>query len=200
MSTAWLALLTMVVVADHFRSPRRDQGAAAASVISRGELAKLEETLSTHGQTLEALRRQPASVTQSSFTEMQEKLDGRLSRIEKAIEDTAPKSDLVSVQQQMNAIEMRVAQLSKLSRRASPPSAIVVPTKSEALSPPFRIVGVELRGGERFLSVLPLGAPTLTDLHLLRPGDSQGDWHLDALEPKAAVFGVHGHSQQIPFP
>jgi hypothetical protein len=55
--------------------------------------------------------------------------------------------------------------------------------------PPFNVVGVELRGGERFLSVAAPGVVG-ADVRLLREGDAVGAWHLLAIEAHAAVFRV----------
>ena len=195
---AWLALLTTVVIADHFRSKPRTHD--ESSGVSHAELATLQQSLSSQGEALETLRRHPALVTQSSFLDAQQKLEVRLTRIEQALEDSAPKTDVGSLQEHLSAIETRVAQLSKPLRRpsAAPPSP--GPTTQEALTPPFLILGAELRGGEHFLSLLPTGTQTIKGVHLLRPGESEGEWLLEALDTNTAVFHVRDRIQRIQLP
>jgi hypothetical protein len=58
--------------------------------------------------------------------------------------------------------------------------------------PPFNVVGVELRGGERFLSVTAPKASSVLDVWLLREGDAVGAWHLLAIECAAVSRGRPG--------
>jgi hypothetical protein len=76
----------------------------------------------------------------------------------------------------------------------------VEPAKPKLPEPPFSVVGVELRGGERFLSVASLKASSVLDVWLLRAGDAVGAWHLQAIEARAAVFRVDGQTQRIALP
>lgn len=65
--------------------------------------------------------------------------------------------------------------------------------------PPFSIVGVEYRGGERFLSVAPTGSTQLSQIYLVRPGDAVAGttWRLSNLDDRAARFDVAGNSRTI---
>ena len=62
------------------------------------------------------------------------------------------------------------------------------------------MIGLELRGGERFLSVAAPGAASVLDISLLRVGDAAGAWHLQAIEARAAAFRVDGQTVRIPLP
>ena len=66
--------------------------------------------------------------------------------------------------------------------------------------PPFRVLGVELRGGERFLSITSTAAASLAGARLLREGDADGGWHLQSIEARAAVFRVDGQVQRLAVP
>lgn len=68
--------------------------------------------------------------------------------------------------------------------------------KSVPLSPPFSVLGVESRGGERFLAVAPPDSRSLMDVRLLHSGEQFGAWHLKVLEPNSAVFAVAAQPDQ----
>ena len=195
---AWLLLLTLVVCTDHLRSVRAKR--EESSGVSRAELTTLQQSLSSQAEAMEALKRQPVPVTQAHFLDTQEKLDARLIRLEQAIEGSALKADIGSLQEHMDAIEARVVQISKSSRRAASTPSNPPSTPQEALTPPFLILGAEMRGGERFLSLLPTGTQTIAGVHLLRPGESEGEWHLETLDTKTAVFHVRDRMERIELP
>ncbi|HEY3592184.1 MAG TPA: hypothetical protein VGL07_19270 [Buttiauxella sp.] len=71
-------------------------------------------------------------------------------------------------------------------------SAITVP-----LAAPFILTGIELRGGQHFAVVAPLGATSLSQMQLLSPGDSAWGWQLRSIEGNQAVFSVNGIPQRL---
>jgi hypothetical protein len=89
----------------------------------------------------------------------------------------------------LSALEEHLRQL-KQAHRASTGTT----TASTVSAPvaPFAVLGLEHRGGERFLSVAALPVSTLAQVHLLRVGDQvsgvPGDWRLEQLEGMTAVF------------
>ncbi|WP_349571128.1 hypothetical protein [Azotobacter salinestris] len=54
--------------------------------------------------------------------------------------------------------------------------------------PPFQVVGIEHRGGEAFLAVLPPQGQQLRDIDLVRPGEAIQGWRLSALGARTAQF------------
>lgn len=58
------------------------------------------------------------------------------------------------------------------------------------------LIGLELRGPERFLAVAPAGSQTLNEVRLLRSGDHFGAWTLQRLDRQAAVFASPGQPDQ----
>ena len=72
--------------------------------------------------------------------------------------------------------------------------------KPKVQEPPFSVVGLELRGGERFLSIAAAGASSLPDVRLLREGESVGPWQLQTIEAHAAVFREDGQTLRVAVP
>jgi len=73
-------------------------------------------------------------------------------------------------------------------RSNNPPPHIAQTKKVKPQVPTFTINGVELRGGERFLIILPSGSSTLGEATLLRQGESTARWRLDAIHGLTAVL------------
>ena len=66
--------------------------------------------------------------------------------------------------------------------------------------PPFDVVGLELRGGKSYVSIESRGATALTDLRLLREGESIGAWQLQAIDAHAVVFRVDDQTVRVALP
>ena len=67
-------------------------------------------------------------------------------------------------------------------------------------APEDRARGVRVRGGERFVSIASRGATALTDLRLLREGESIGAWQLQAIDAHAVVFRVDDQTVRVALP
>lgn len=87
----------------------------------------------------------------------------------------------------------------KRSAAKSPPARKAKPKPAMPEPPPFHVVGVEYRGGERFLSVAPPGSTRLSQIYLIRPGDAVAGtaWQLNALDDRSARFDVAGTPRTI---
>jgi len=76
----------------------------------------------------------------------------------------------------------------------------LVPFRSGNMAHLQRELGVELRGGERFLSITSTAAASLAGARLLREGDAEGGWQLQSIEAQAGVFQVNGQTQRVAVP
>ena len=90
--------------------------------------------------------------------------------------------------------------------KAKPSSAVPPPAKSKKtarpprpapVSPPFTVMAIESRGGERFLTAAPLGSRSLAEVRLLHRGERIGSWHLKTLGLTTAIFSVPAQPDQI---
>ncbi|MCX2706994.1 MULTISPECIES: hypothetical protein [unclassified Pseudomonas] len=110
-------------------------------------------------------------------------------------------TDMTALEQRLAAAE---ATLEKMSvRPAMPAAATTQPkasssekAKAKALTPPFTLLGIETRGDVRFVATLPVGAHSLTTMHLLQPGDSFNSWQLRAIRADQVVFHIPGHGDR----
>jgi hypothetical protein len=149
-------------------------------------------------QQAEVDRRLPAPLRQADFATAQQVLDERIARIEAAQSADSLAIDLQTLQARVNGIETRLEKARQVASAARPRAPVV--TKPKVPEPPFRVLGVELRGGERFLSITSTAAASLAGARLLRQGDAEGGWQLQSIEAQAGVFQVNGQTQRVAVP
>lgn len=189
------AAIAMLVIVDHRRLAHLAR--TSPSYASHTDVRMLQQRLDAFDIALTRLQHAPASVTQATFDVTRQTLDARLSKLEQ-LSTTAATTDAV------NALDARVHQL-EIHQAASAQAASKAATSRHhhvALRvprmPPFAILGEEQRGGQTFLTIAPPHWHALGDVHVLQPGDNEGDWQLEALDGYTATFRVDGQIQRLP--
>jgi hypothetical protein len=195
----WLAFISAFALIDHVALSRFK---ATASTTGDTELTALQGRVAAVEHTVETLRRQPAPVSAPQLEAMRSALVEQLAPLEQLSKMAASKDDFAAVQARLSALETRLLRL-KQTQQAARRGATATPS-ANAPEPPFAVLGVELRGGERFLSVAPLPVSTLGQVRLVRVGDQlrdlAGGWRLEALEGATAVFRSEGRLARINIP
>lgn len=125
--------------------------------------------------------------------EIQELRDGLTARAT-AADMTALRARLEQVEQQLLELKTQPSTPPSTSSVAKPKQT--AHPKPISLSPPFSVLSVESRGGERFLAVAPHDSRSLMDVWLLHSGEQLGTWHLKVLEPNSAIFAVAAQPDQ----
>ncbi|MHC8380581.1 chemotaxis protein [Pseudomonas sp. LB3P14] len=125
--------------------------------------------------------------------EIQELRDGLAAR-STAADMTALRARLEQVEQQL--LDLRTKPSSPPPTPSATKPKKTARPKPALLSPPFSVLSVESRGGERFLAVAPHDSRSLTDVRLLHSGEQLGAWHLKVLEPNSAIFAVDAQPDQ----
>ena len=125
--------------------------------------------------------------------ELQELRDG--------LADRATEADMIALRARLEHVEQQLLELKSQPPLPSPTPSSAKPKKTAQpkpapLPPPFSVLGVEYRGGERFLAVAPTDSRSLNDIQLLHNGEKFGTWQLKVMEPKAAIFAVTAHPDQ----
>ena len=125
--------------------------------------------------------------------EIQELRDGLAAR--------ASAADMTALRGRVEHVEQQLLNL-KTQPSPPPPTSSTTKPKQTArpkpipLSPPFSVLSVESRGGERFLAVAPHDSRSLKDVRLLHRGEQLGAWYLKVLEPNSAIFAVAAQPDQ----
>jgi len=169
------------------QSRSSDQGAHLQALASR--VGDLEQQAS-------AAKRQPKFVAQPDFDAARQALQTRLAQVERTQATDAHAAELQDLQSRMGKVEAG----SKRAPAAAAPRRTAEPAPPKMPEPAFSVAGVELRGGERFLSIAPPVATSVRELRLLREGDAIDGWQLQAIEAHAAVFRVDGQTRLIVLP
>ena len=118
---------------------------------------------------------------------------------------TAAEEQVMVLKASIEMIDIRLQELSK--PQTTEPPAAVSPPKTVIRKkpppahqpPPFTVIGIEYRGGERFLSVAPPGSTQLSQINLIRPGDgvTGTSWKLKSMDGRLAHFEVAGLSRTL---
>ena len=118
---------------------------------------------------------------------------------------TAAEEQVMVLKASIEMIEIRLQELSK-PLTTEPP--VIAPLPKPVIRkkpppapqpPPFTVIGIEYRGGERFLSVAPPGSTQLSQINLIRPGDgvTGTSWKLKSMDGRLAHFEVAGLSRTL---
>ena len=180
----WLLLISAVVVIDHvILSTRADR---TEDAVPATQLSELEAQLAELAREIEQQRQGPAALRWERYESERVALDQRLEALEQAVDDR-PTIDLQSLQTRIDRLEVRLATVGSAPTAASRPP-VRAPARPRHVEPSFRVIGVELRAGERFLSILPTDAAALAQARLLRAGETETGWRLEVIEDGGAVF------------
>ena len=156
-------------------------------------------------------------VTNDDFRSGQQALSNRIDAIQayakqasKNTQDlsmrvTAAEEQVMVLKASIEMIEIRLQELSK-PLTTEPP--VIAPLPKPVIRkkpppapqpPPFTVIGIEYRGGERFLSVAPPGSTQLSQINLIRPGDGVTGtaWKLKSMDGRFAHFEVAGLSRTL---
>ena len=183
-AVTWLLLISAVVVIDHVILSTRADGTDDA--VPAMQLSELEAQLAELARELEQQRQEPAALRWERYESERVALDQRLEALEQAVDDR-PTIDLQSLQTRIDRLEVRLATVRSAPTAASRPP-VRAPARPRPIEPSFRVIGVELRAGERFLSILPTDAAALAQARLLRAGETETGWRLEVIEDGGAVF------------
>lgn len=192
---AWLAFISALVLINYVASSNSDN----SSVVDE-RLLLLEVRMDAVAERLEQDRRQPVRVPLVRYDSDRRALEQRLAAIEHALGERLLASELGALQARLDVLEARPlprpASVSTLRPRTRATTSI----RTAPAVPDFRVMGIELRGGERFVSILPSGSGTLSQARLLLIGEEESGWQLDAIKAGSATFRKAGAVHHLPIP
>ncbi|KAA5921797.1 hypothetical protein F1536_19705 [Achromobacter xylosoxidans] len=162
-------------------------------------LQRLEAQTTGLAETVEAIQQRPAVATAADLKDTRQILEARAAQVEKSLNGYAAADDLQALR--VEIVQIKARQAAARAAAPSQPRASRPATASKAEPPPFRVVGVELRAGQRSVSVAPTAGDFTPDqLQVLLPGDAVGPWRLQAIEGNAAVFQVGDQTRRVAIP
>ena len=191
----WLALVSAIAIVDSVALSRLVE--QSRSSVQNAQMQALATRVSDLEHQAEAAKRQPKPVVQGDFDAARQALEERLAHVEQAQATDAHGDDIKALQARVGVLEAR---LKKRALSATTARKTAETAKPKVPEPPFNVVGLELRGGERFVSIASRGATALIDLRLLREGGSIGAWQLQAIDAHAAVFRADNQTVRLALP
>lgn len=173
--------------------------------------AQLDEGQSKLSREFEQLltQQQHQATAQAEQQRWREEATATLQSLTDASEAYPAPVDLTPLQGRLQVLEQKLQTLETRPPQAATPrpelrrhtqrvAARPLPVKPV---PPFSALGIETRGAETFLSVLPNDMPALRYVRLLQPGEAFGGWQLQSASQGTATFMVGGHPvQSLPVP
>lgn len=165
------------------------------------QLQRLETQLAELADTVQVLQAPPGPVTTSTLLDVQQQLENRLIQIEQAQAGGATTEELHTLR----------AEFEQLKARQEAPRAVVPaqprparPTTSAPRPEPFlyHVVGVELRAGQRSISLAPTAGELSTrQILVLLPGEVvDNKWRLESIGGNTAVFRSGNQTRQLAIP
>lgn len=196
---AWLVLTSALAIVNHvalFRH-KEDVDRQLSMSVDSAQLSLYVEKLEQLQEQVTTLTSAPTSLSETHFAIERQTLLDQIEAIKRTLPDFALASELEAIRDQVRRVGR--PQKARRAEAASPPVAKAVAQPDE-LHPPFTVIAVEGRGGERFLSVLPLGSRTLADVQLLRVGEALDTWQLSSIEAATALFQVGERQHRVALP
>ena len=166
-------------------------------------LQRLEVQATGLAETIEAIQQRPAVATDADLKDTRQILEARAAQVEKSLSGYAAADDLQALRAEVEQIKARqtAAPVPRAAAPAQPRASGKAAAKPEPPPLPFRVVGAELRAGQRSVSVAPSSADFTPDqLQVLLPGDALGPWHLQAIEGNTAVFQAGNQTRRVAIP
>ncbi|HCF2456879.1 TPA: hypothetical protein NIA41_000434 [Pseudomonas aeruginosa] len=194
-AAVWLIALSGGLASVKMDAVRLSAPAAPSPLPAR--LDALDARLEQVEQRLASLGKAPQAVAPEALEGVRTQLEERLAGVE------ANLAAVNSEMQDLLALQSRFDKLEATWRAAIKPSPSVrvsAPRPVKAVAPPFQVLGLEVRGGEPFVTVAPPGATSLEQLRLLPVGESEQGWRLQSIDASHAVFRVNGQTQRLVLP
>lgn len=190
-----------------------------------GSVSTLEEVSVKNGKQLESLSAGLLSVTNqmSSYKNDLSKFSSTLNGF--SSEEQAQRTAIDGHSEQINAFSARITQMEErvaglikaesnnvknsqkqVTREKTPVKSGAANTAKKrdrsvrraAVEAPFVLTGIERRGGQMFVVVIPRGNSQISAMRLLSPGDGMMGWTLRAIRDNGtAVFSVNGAEQSL---
>ena len=163
-------------------------------------LQRLEAQAVGLAEAIEAIQQRPTVATAADLKDTRELLEARAAQVETTLSGYAAADDLQALRTEVEQIKTRQT-VARAAAPAPPRTPSRPSAKPEPPPLPFRIVGAELRAGQRSLSVAPNnGNFTPDQLQVLLPGDAVGPWRLQAVEGNTAVFQAGDQTRRMAIP
>ncbi|AUQ24263.1 hypothetical protein [Dickeya zeae] len=195
---AWVSVLTVFIslsyraIADLAERKQVDA--------SLQQIRVLEESVTELADSMRVLQTHTLPVSATALRELQQHVENRLAQIEQKQENQASTQ---AVQTLRDEFEQLKSQQAVAIPNTATTSHIARPaaTAPKKMPFPFRILGLELRAGQRMVSIAPAsGEPAPTQIQVVLPGETVGQWRLKTIDGDTAIFSHAGQTHRLAIP
>ncbi|MBV4413508.1 hypothetical protein J0B02_11850 [Enterobacteriaceae bacterium YMB-R22] len=173
------------------------------------ELDQLGERVSRNGEalknmvaSLKAVKGMPV-VDKTAFEQLVQQVRQLESRERQAM-PSGLAATMALLQTRVDALEKEKRAVGKQSAQPASSAGAVAPAvkktpprRARAITAPFRVTGIERRGGSVVVAVAPLRAFSLADIRLIETGETFQGWTLQSAAGNQAQFSVAGRTQSL---
>ena len=164
------------------------------------QLQVLEGRIAELADDVQAQQARPEAATAAALQDTRQHLEAEITRLEQSLTGFATQADLQALQPDIE--QLKAQRQAAVSVPAAPRPAKRAAAPKPAPEPfPFRVIGAELRAGQRAVSIAPATEPLATgQIQVLLPGDRAGRWQLQSIDGNTAVFQAGGQTRRLAIP
>ncbi|QPI43587.1 hypothetical protein [Pectobacterium aroidearum] len=194
----WLSVLTAFAVLNYRATAdlvKREQVDASLQ-----QVRVLEGRLTELADNIRALEARPLPASATALRSMQQSLETRIAQMEQKQENYASTQVVQTLRDelaQFKSQQKAAIQSAPTTSRTTNPAA----TAPRKMPFPFRILGLELRAGQRMVSIAPAsGEPAPEQIQLVLPGETVSQWRLETIDGDTAIFSRAGQTRRLAIP
>ncbi|MCD9007463.1 hypothetical protein LDO31_14685 [Luteimonas sp. XNQY3] len=195
----WAVLVSLATVVNFASGPA--QLRPPGPDVPDTRLSVLETQLAELRQQAERWDQQPAAVTEARFDDARRALEQRLASVEQTLGERVSGEELDALREHIERIDAHLQQAAQPPPAPTPTRPSTPPAPPQPPPLPFAIVGLELRGGQRFIAITPTGASSgRVSTRVLHAGETESGWRLEAIEGRTAVLRHGAHVRRVDVP
>ncbi|MEQ9924877.1 hypothetical protein ABRP60_07845 [Pectobacterium brasiliense] len=194
----WLGVLTALAVLNYRATAnlvKREQVDASLQ-----QIQVLEGQLTELADNIQALEARPVPASATALRSMQHSLETRIAQMEQKQENYASTQVVQTLRDelaQLKSQQKAAIQSAPTTSRTTNPAA----TAPRKMPFPFRILGLDLRAGQRMVSIAPAsGEPAPEQIQLVLPGETVSQWRLETIDGDTAIFSRAGQTRRLAIP
>nr|WP_288102499.1 hypothetical protein [Halomonas sp.] len=195
---AWMVALSALVlvnfrVAGDLAGQNQLDSAVRQLQVLEGRIAELADDV-------QAQQARPEAASSVALQDARQRLEAEIARLEQSLTGFAAEADLLVLQADIEQLkaQRQAAARTPAAPRPARATAAVAPVPEPF---PFRVIGAELRAGQRAVSVAPAAEPLSAEqIQVLMPGDRAGRWQLQTIDGNTAVFQAGDQTRRLAIP
>ncbi|KHS81966.1 MULTISPECIES: hypothetical protein [Pectobacterium] len=194
----WLGVLTALAFLNYHATAdlvKREQADASLQ-----QIQVLEGRLTELADSIQALEARPVPASATALRSMQHSLETRIAQMEQTQENYASTQVVQTLRDELAQLksQQKAAIQSALTTSRTTNPAVTAPKKMPF---PFRILGLELRAGQRMVSIAPAsGESAPAQIQIVLPGETVSQWRLETINGDTAIFSRAGQTRRLAIP